>query len=403
MKDIKLLMLSAVFLVGVGLLSSCTTKIVSRPAGNAVPAVGIAYHLPATELSYVMTLRLMDSQGRVEITDAVLERKIVPDRTAGTYLIDSSRLVNLSKTIPLAKFTINNGMLTSISYDAKDNTANIIKSGVALLTDAASNILPARITSLSGALALLGGNRSFQLSRSRQAIEKSDKSICNQETRDVLEEYNLLMQHMKTMKRKLYEAEKQLIEKRDGMPQRIDDIENVIRKTKARITELDKHLTIQFRKPIIIESGKCDSFGDITLDSSLFTKWFGNDGSNDAFIKQLEKWIEENRLSYTISHCDLQAADQDRKAATVEGLYYRIPAQCKLEITKDALVSTNYIEVMQCGKLAALEITNGAFQNNSHRIDFDSLTGEIKSFEMKDNTARAAEALGTATEVLKKP
>ncbi|MEN6624493.1 MAG: hypothetical protein ABFD50_23465 [Smithella sp.] len=402
MKDMKLFTLWAAFLVGVGLLSSCTTKIVSRPAGSDIPAVGIAYHLPATELTYVMTLRLMDSQGRVEITDAALERKIVPDRTAGTYLIDSSRLVNLSKTIPLAKFTINNGMLTSISYDAKDNTADIIKSGVALLTDAASNLLPARINSLSGALALLAGSRSFQLSRSRQAVEKSDKSICNQETRDVLEEYNLLMQHIKTMKRKLYEAEKQLIEKRDGVPQRIDDIENVIKKTKGRIAELDKHLTIQFRKPIIIDSGKCDSFGDITLDSSLFTKWFGNEGNNDVFIKQLEKWIEENKLSYTLTQCNLQVADH-KKPANIEGLYYRIPAQCKLDITKDALILTNYVEIMQCGRLTALEITNGAFQNNSHRIDFDFLTGEIKSFEMKDNTVRAAEALGTATDILKKP
>src|SRR5512133_3386895 len=148
-------MLSVVFLVGAGLLSSCTTKVVSRPAGNAVPAVGIAYHLPATELSYVTTFRLMDTRGRVEITDTAIERKIVPDRTAGTYLIDSSQLVNLSKTIPLAKFTLNNGMLASISYDAKDNTANIIQSGVTLLTDVASIFLPTRLTSLSDALALL--------------------------------------------------------------------------------------------------------------------------------------------------------------------------------------------------------------------------------------------------------
>lgn len=58
---------------------------------------------------------------------------------------------------------------------------------------------------------------------------------------------------------------------------------------------------------------------------------------------------------------------------------------------------------MQWERLAAMEITNGAFQNNSHKIDFDPVTGEIKSFAMKDNNARAVEALGTATEVLKKP
>lgn len=403
MKSIKFLTLSTAFLIGVSLLSSCTTKIVSRPLDNTVPAEGIAYHLPATEISYVMTFRLMDSQGRVEITDASIERKIVPDRAAGTYLIDSSQLANLSKTIPLAKFTFNNGMLSSISYDAKDNTSEIIKSSVNLLTNAASNLLPVKITSLGDALALLSGNRSFQLNRSRQTGDKSGKSICNQATRDVLEEYNFLQQHLKTMKKKLYEAESQLVEKRDGVPQRIEDIENVTKKTKERLAELDKYLTIQFRKPLIIEPGKCESFGDITLENSLFTRWFSNDGDNQGFLKQLQKWSDENKLSYTISKCNIQISDQDSKSRHIEGLYYRIPAQCKLEITKDALVSTNYIEVMQCGRLAVLDITNGAFQNNSHRISFDPLTGEINSFELKDNTARATEALNTATDALKKP
>ncbi|MGV8059555.1 MAG: hypothetical protein AB2L12_16265 [Smithellaceae bacterium] len=402
MKDIKLFITSVAFLVVIVLLSSCTTKIVSRPADDTVPAVGISYHLPATELSYVMTFRLTDSLGTIEITDAAVEQKIVPDKAAGTYLIDSSSLSNLSKTIPLAKITINNGMLASISYDAKDSTADIIKSSVTLLADAASNLLPVKLPSLGGALMLLSGSRSFQLSKSQQESETTGKDICNQETKRILDEYNFLLQHMSTVKRKLYEAEIRLVEKRDGMPEKIQDIENVIRKTKERLAELDKHLTIQYRRPLIIESGKCDSFGDITLESSPFTKWFGNEGNNNVLGKQFQMWIEENKLSYTISNCSSQVKDQDKKTVNVEGLYYRIPAICKLEITKDTLVSTNYVEVMQCGRLAVVEITNGAFQNNSHRLEFDPLSGEIKSFEFKDNTVRSSEALGTVTEIIKK-
>lgn len=402
-KDLKLCTACIAYLVVVGLLSSCTTKIVSRPVDDTVPALGIAYHLPATELSCVMTFRLLDSRGRIEITDAAIEQKVVPDKAAGTYLIDSSSFSNLSKTIPLAKVTINNGMLTSITYNAKDSTADIIKSGVTLLTDVASSVLPVKLPSLGSALMLLTGSRSFQSGGSQQGSETPGKGICNAETKNVLDEYNFLQQHISAMKRKLYEAEVQLVEKRDGLPERIADIENVIRKTKERLAELDRHLTIQYRKPLIIESGKCDSFGDITLEDSPFTKWFGNEGNNNAWGKQLHTWIEENKLSYTISNCSPRLKDQDKKTATVEGLYYRIPAVCKLEITKDTLVSTNYIEVMQCGRLAAVAITNGAFQNNSHRIEFDPLSGEIKSFELKDNTARGAEALGSVTEVNRKP
>ncbi len=402
MKDIKLYTISVALLFIAGLLSSCTTKIVSRPVDDVFPAVGIAYHLPATELSYVMTFRLKDSRGTIEITDAAIEQKVVPDKAKGTYLIDSSSLSSLSKTIPLAKITINNGMLASISYDAKDSTADIIKSGVTLLTDVASSVLPIKLPSLGGALMLLAGSRSFQLSGSQQGSETPGKVICNAETKSILEEYDFLLLHISTMKRKLYEAEVQLAEKRDGMPERISDIENVIRKTKERLAELDKHLTIQYRRPLIIDSGKCDSFGDITLEGSPFAKWFDNAGNNKVLGRQFQTWIEENKLSYTISNCSPQVKDQNKKANSVEGLYYRIPAICKLEITKDTLVSTNYIEVMQCGRIAALEITNGAFQNNSHSIEFDPLSGEIKSFELKDNTVRGAEALGSANEVIKK-
>jgi hypothetical protein len=403
MKDVKLCTASVIFLIIAGLLSSCTTKIVSHPVDEVVPAMGIAYHLPATELSYVMTFRLTDCRGTIEITDAAIERKLVPDRTNGTYLIDSSSLSNLSKTIPLAKITMNNGMLAAISYDAKDSMGDIIKSGATLLANTASSVLPVNLSSLGSIAMLLSGSRSFQLAGSKRGGETSDGYICNQATKDILDEYDLLLKHLAAMKRKLYEAENQLVAKRDGMPERIGDIENIIRKTKERLAELDKYLTIQYRKPLIIESGKCDSFGEITLESSPFTKWFGNTGNNDVFNKQFQTWIEENKLSYTISHCSSQVKDQDKKTAAVEGLFYRIPATCKLEITKDSLVSTNLVEVMQCGRLAAVKIENGAFQNNSHRIEFDPQSGEIKSFEFKDNTVRSAEAIGAVNEAVKKP
>lgn len=403
MKNIKLRTASVMFLLFAGLLASCTTKIVSRPADEVVPATGIAYHLPATELFYVMTFRLTDCRGIIEIKDAAIERKLVPDIANGTYLIDSSSLSNLSKTIPLAKITINNGMLASVSYDAKDSTGDIIKSGAALLTNVASGALPVNLSSLGSIAMLLSGSRSFQLTGSRQGEETPDGSICNQKTKDVLDEYNLLQQHLKAMKQKLYKAEAQLVEKRDGMADKIQDVENIVKKTEERLAELDKYLTIQYRRPLIIEAGKCDSFGEIVLESSPFTKWFGNKGNKDVFNRQFQKWIEENKLSYTIGNCSPQVKDQDKKTAAAEGLYYRIPAQCKLEITKDSLVSTNYVEVMQCGRLAAVEIENGAFQNNSHRIEFDPVSGEIKSFEFKDNTVRSAEAIGAANEAVKKP
>ena len=398
---------------GMGLLlllfviTGCTTKIISHPAQDAL-AKGIAYHLPATELSYLMTFRLTDCRGGIEITDTAIEQRIVPDRGAGAYLIDSSHFSNLSKTIPLAKISIANGLLTHISYDAKDNTAGIIKGGASLVGDVIGGVTSLNLSSLGGALTLLAGSRSighdpllrsWQINSSAKKGEASGRNMCNRETKDVMDEYGVLREHLKTMKRKLYEAEEQLPETPGGAPEKIQDMENIIKKTTERLAGLEHHLTLQYRRPIVIESGKCESFGNITLESAPFTKWFGDQGDPE-FQKQFQAWINENKLSYTIGNCNTPVSEK-KKSQPIEGLHYRIPAVCVLEITRDNLVSTNRVELMQCGRLAAVEISNGAFQDNSHRLEFDPVSGEIKSFEFRDNSSRATEAISGAAEAVK--
>lgn len=390
------------------LIAGCTTKIISRPAGASLPATGIAYHLPATELSYVITFRLTDCRGAVDIKDTAVIQRIIPDRNAGAYLIDSSRFSSLSKTIPMARITIADGLLTSISYDAKDNTAGIIKGGAILAADVIAGVSSMNLSSLGGVLTLLAGSRSMNqepmlrslpLNQHTPKGEGPARNMCNQETKDIMDEYGILQGHLKTMKRKLYEAEEQLPETDGGLADKIQAMETVIKKTKERLADLDRHLTLQYRKPLVIESGKCESFGEITLDTAPFAKWF-TDRGDDAFRKQFQTWIEENKLSYTVGNCNPLGKRHDR-AATPEGLHYRIPAACKLEITRDALVATSRVELMQCGGLAAVEITNGAFQDNSHRLEFDPVSGEIKSFEFRDNAARASEAVSGADEAVK--
>lgn len=397
-------------LLFVGLISGCTAKIISRPADNSIPAKGIAYHLPATELSYVMTFRLADCRGGIAITDTAIEQRIIPDRGAGAYLIDSSRFSTLSKNIPLARITLANGLLTNISYDAKDNTAQIIKGGATLLGDVLAGASSVNLSSLTGMVSLLSGSRSIRtdlMIRSLEPGRSSDRAagripnMCNQATEDIMNEYGDLLKHLKAMKRNLYAAEDQLVETQDKTAaDKIQAMENIIKRTKERLAELDRHLTVQYRKPLTVESGKCESFGEITLESAPFTKWFGDRGDSGLFRKQFQAWIEENKLSYTIGKCNVRTTDQT-KTEKVEGLHYRIPAQCTLEITRDTMVATNRVELMQCGRLAAVEIVNGAFQDNSHRIEFDPVSGEIKTFEFRDNQTRAAEAIGGASEAVK--
>lgn len=390
----------AVLLIA-GLLTGCTARIVSRPGDAETPARGIAYHLPATELTYVMTFRLTDCRGAMEITDAAIEQRVLPDRGAGTYLIDPTYLSTLTKSIPLAKVTVNNGMLVAIDYEARDRSADLLKEGAALVGDVVSAASPLQLSSLGGALSLLGASRSLQQTKMIRSFQPAGQKgptagdgICNDATRDALEEQRVLGQHLEVMKRNLLAAEVQLAEGRDGARERIAGTEAVIRKTQERLGEVAKRLTIQYRKPILVESGRCEGFGEIVLESAPFTRWFGNRADQEAFQGQFRAWIEENKLSYTISHCQGQAPEGELQAPWVEGLYYRLPAQCRLEITKDTLVATSGVEIMQCGRLAVLEITNGAFQDNAHRIEFDPLSGEIKSFEFRDRAVRASEALG---------
>jgi hypothetical protein len=394
------------------LFPACTTRIVSHPALGSAPARGIAYNLPATELTYRMTFRLTDCGGGIEITETALEHRVVPDRAVGTYLIDSSRFGSLSKTIPLAKITVEGGLLTGITYEAKDSTKDIIKSGATLVGEVVSAVLPVQLPSLGSALSLLTATRSLNQERMIRSFQfKGDirtpgprgvnVNLCNQTARDGLDEYRFLQGHLKDMKRNLYEAEAELAGKREGTTAKVRDLESIVKKTKDRLAELDAFLTLQYRVPIPVEAKKCDTFGDIAFNGAPFSRWFGDGEHSDVLTKQLAAWTAENKLSWTIGDCRPRPGD-DGKETPPEGLYYRIPAQCRLEITKDAFVSTHSVELMQCGRLAALELRNGAFQDNSHRVEFDPVTGEIKMFEFRDNTARAAEALGGADEAAKK-
>jgi hypothetical protein len=391
------------------LLSACTTRIVSHPAEGTGPARGIAYHLPATELTYRMTFRLTDCRGGIEIIQTALEHRIVPDRAAGAWMIDSSRFGSLTKTIPLAKITMEGGLLTGITYQARDDTKDIIKSGAALVGDVVSAVSPVGLSSLGGALSFLAATRSLNQERMIRSFRfqgdgrgpaGQDVNLCNPAARDALEEYRFLQGHLKGLRQKLYEAEADLAEKRGGTTGRIRDLESMIKKTADRLAELDTFLTLQYRVPIPVEAGKCESFGEIAFDGAPFSRWLGGGDRGDVLAKQLAAWTAENKLSWTVGGCRPRAGDGARKPP--EGLYYRIPAQCRLEITKDAFVSTHSVELMQCGSLAVLEINNGAFQDNSHRVGFDPVTGEIKTFEFRDNTVRAAEALGGADEAAKK-
>lgn len=405
-----------VFLITVFFLSSCATKIVSHPIDNSMPAKGIAYNLPATELSYSMTLRLKscDTDKPFEIIDATLTKKIVADRKNGSYMIDPTQLSNWSKTIPLAKLEINEGLLTHVSYQAKDETANIIKNTASLVGEVAmQSFLPIKIpSSLLSGTPLMGFLRNFQLP-SDKPRKKEKLMFCNPATKEALEEYVELTKNFKLLKKNLRETQLKLSENiendndRKKILERYTHIKNSITDTEEQITKIEKLLTIQYIKTFIPNSNK-QSF-EAKLDASQLLKWLNDDG-----LEGIEEWAKENTLTFTISECApsdnmnignnpaSNSSNKDNDSA-MEYLFYKIPALCKLIITKNNTItlSDKSIELMQYGKLSAIEIKNGAFQDNSHDITFDEKTGELKSFEFKDNKARGVEAIGGVTEATK--
>ena len=409
-----------IILITVFFLSSCATKIVSHPINNSMPAKGIAYNLPATELSYSMTLRLKscDTDKPFEIIDATLTKKIVADRKNGSYMIDPTQLSNWSKTIPLAKFEINEGLLTHVSYQAKDETANIIKNTASLVGEVAmQSFLPVKMPLPSiRPISLLRHQKAFQLLL-KQDQKKENLMICNHATKVALDEYIELTKNFKLLKKNLRETQLKLSENikedndRKKLRERNTDIKNSITDTEEQITKIEKLLTIQYIETFI-PNNNMQSF-KAKLDASQLLKWLNFDDG----LKELEKWAEENTLTFTISECapsenmnigNNPASNPSTKDnhRAMEYLFYKIPALCKLIITKNEkdypiTLSTKSIELMQYGKLSAIEIKNGAFQDNSHDITFDEKTGELKSFEFKDNKARAVEAIGGVTEATK--
>lgn len=144
------------FLLLVIALAGCSTRIASTPlethcvtdkgAGNpdrCSSPRGIIYHLPAKQLTYKMDLELVScSKPLVNITSiSVTEETKRDPHPSARFVIDVDDMTAFNKVIKDASIQLKNGLLTSITYEAEDQTAEIIKEGTKFLTTTLSSRL----------------------------------------------------------------------------------------------------------------------------------------------------------------------------------------------------------------------------------------------------------------------
>jgi len=159
-------------------LAGCATRIASIPLDNNCDTdrgarnphqcsspKGIIYHLPAKRLTYAMTLELEECKNpSINITSITVTEDIKKDpRDSAVFIIDVDDMTAFNKVIKDASIGLTNGILTTIKYDAEDQTAKIIKEGVKLATGLQAQ-------PFSG------------VSRSRNEVVNTTDSLCNDAT-----------------------------------------------------------------------------------------------------------------------------------------------------------------------------------------------------------------------------
>ncbi|RVU39504.1 hypothetical protein EOI86_09825 [Hwanghaeella grinnelliae] len=369
----------------------------------------------------------------------------VPDYLAGTFVIETRELTTWLKEVSEAKVVVENGLLRSVAYEAKDKTRDVIAgiSGLAfrIASQTATMAVPggqaaqgiANIRD-SGAIQALNAGLGEQgifiilqgeLDDLRQSLDNAiaDLDYCNPATMTALAGEAALKDQVKTAKTEVAKANaayQAALKPSDGTAPNAD----AVKVAKARLEEAQKRLSA--------ETAKLAKLIAANLTAKINRRFLPQRTALSFDVKPttdiLQKWFNSNRflstgtslvsamtmLQVTVEPIPDSNIGDVNKAPTFNGIYYRVPRPAKLLISRlgnasDVLQGATpaYVPAAnpesvlfhQFGVLAALEIENGIFQENKYVVSFTE-DGLLHSFEYQEKSARALGAVDTAEDVL---
>lgn len=365
-----------VAVVTVSLCASCAS-ITSVPYAERGSVDGILYKLPMAEITAATTWRLTQCTPSPILTLESFEvsQRLVPDRDPSAwFVIDPSQMQDLTTSVDPARIELKDEMLAKVTFKAKSELREVVKTGVGLAARLAT-----------GGFAALGRDKPLACHPDVAAeLAAADSS-----------EHARLKHALEATQKQLSDVEKRfLVEPSENLKLVLDRLDARVIGLAARLKGFsDERFTISVQTigaPQVLNGSNRRVFLDSDLAS--FTAWF-NLTSQQA-QNDLKKLIE------IVADIEGQGPStpppQTLTPTPYPGIFYRQPVSALVTVqhTPSRRVRQFEASLPQLGSLARLELQNIAFGARGFTVEWDE-KGRLKLYEAT-STAAAMQAIGAA-------
>ncbi len=407
-------------LLSVGLHLACTARVISRPSSAVASGDdGTLYRLARTALDVEMTFELSacdvapsrasaSKQNlavqpvRVSITPVA-----IPDPDA-EFVVDNEALSTWLKTVESARFEMTKGMLTGVTYEAKDQARETVASGVKTLANVAKLMAP------SPTALLTGMQRSMRIHQ--QSIEFVEaRPTCSAAAREAL----AARSDLEGLRNALWPRWKAAVEAL--MKAASDDNAKIVARLDAQIQDVNTKLTVLKAARLqrtatrrIVPSIPQEQVPTnllllpVKLPKEALRDWVTDVNSLDTPALNAALGLQ---VTFTASGNPPQFKSERpwygddgkwRCCSAMPGIWYRNPAEATVVVARTSdgasMLTAEDVPILQLGSVYRISIENRVFQHNVHRVTFSG-EGQLATFEYSEKRARALEAAGMLEDV----
>ena len=346
-------------------------SVTSKPYPASGGVDGVLYKLPATEIIAVSTWQIVRCNPvRLKIEDIEVSYRTVADETIDNwFMIDPDDLAGLFSSVDPARFELNNGVISKVSFKATSEVGPLIKESIGL----------------AAKLAVSAGKSFVQ--------EPSEDFKC---TDDAQRDFDIAIQSKNNAGNAIKEAKLA----RDGLQKRF--YEKPSPALKLAVDRADSELAAAINRQNTLSASwpwikinsiaRPDTTRNATQCAQAQDLCFVLDPDVSPYKSRFDDLTKLEGAVAVIGHMDAQ--DPPRISSSLpsadgyRGLYYKLPAWKRVVISDKKEKINRVVErtpMLHLGQLARVELSNGLFTNSGYEIAFDP-SGGIATYSMTSSS-----------------
>lgn len=353
-------------------------SVTSKPYQASEGVDGVLYKLPATELVATSTWQLVSCNPvRLQIEDIAVSYRIVADENiANWFVIDPDDLAGLFSSVDPARFELNNGVISKVSFKATSEVGPLIKESIGLAT---------RLVAQTGKSLAQERTEDFRCTDAAQM----DFDTAIRSKNDAVNAIKKAKKAREELETRFYRtpspALKLAVDRADSELAAAISRQNTLSASWPwiKINSIARPDTTRYPKPCPEASNKAAVCFVFNPDVAPYRSRF-----ND--LTKLERAVA------VIGHMDAHPSGGSINFPSTDsyrGLYYKLPAWKSVRISDEKEGFNRVVErmpMLHLGQLARVELSNGLFTNSGYEIAFDP-SGGIATYSMtSSSTAKDA-------------